>query len=100
MTLNKKAICIFPDSQKINQQINMLEQSGHEGFKILQVKFAEESRCPHHLFFKPHSVKAAEPSKPPERTLFCANVPPWITADSLRRIFQNNGPIGTVVRGN
>lgn len=68
----------------------------YEGFKILPVKFAAESRCPHHLFFKPHSVKAAEPSKPPERTLFCANVPPWMTAEALRRLFQNNGPIEAV----
>ena len=73
----------------------MPEQSGYEGFKILQVKFAEESRCPHHLFFKPHSVKVNEPSKPPERTLFCANVPPWMTSEALRRLFHNNGPIGT-----
>ena len=70
------------------------KSGGYEGFKILPVKFTAESRCPHHLFFKPHSVKASEPTKPPERTLFCANVPPWMTAEALRRLFQNNGPIG------
>jgi Rrp7 RRM-like N-terminal domain len=76
--------------------MKMPEQNSYEGFKILPVKFAAESRCPHHLFFKPHSVhkQAAEPTKPPERTLFCANVPPWMTSEALRRLFLNNGPIG------
>jgi hypothetical protein len=37
----------------------MVELSGGQaGFKILQVKFAAESQCPHHIFFKNHNVKA------------------------------------------
>jgi hypothetical protein len=37
----------------------MVELSGgQDGFKILQVKFAAESQCPHHIFFKNHNVKA------------------------------------------
>jgi len=47
-----------------NHKLCRNKSAAMKGFRILLVKFAEESRCPHHLFFKPHSVKAsvAEPN--------------------------------------
>lgn len=59
-----------------------------DGFKILQIKFKEESAHAHQLFFKQHAVRVLEPSKPTDRTLFCANIPPWLDTDALKRIFQ------------
>ena len=59
-----------------------------DGFKILQIKFKEESTHAHQLFFKPHAVRVLEPTKPTDRTLFCANIPPWLDTDALKRIFQ------------
>eukprot|EP00092_Neocalanus_flemingeri_P012816 GFUD01013809.1.p1 GENE.GFUD01013809.1~~GFUD01013809.1.p1 ORF type:complete len:275 (+),score=107.29 GFUD01013809.1:39-863(+) len=68
----------------------------YEDFQVLQLKFSPSHQSCHHLFFKPHSVRVEEPLKPRDRTLFCANIPPWATVDTLRRIFQPNGPVEQV----
>jgi len=68
----------------------------HEDFKVLKLKFSSSSQNSHHLFFKPHNVRVEEPLKPRERTLFCANIPPWATVESIKRIFQANGPIENI----
>ena len=59
-----------------------------EGFRIQEVKFREENKHAHQVFFKPHNVRVLEPSKPTDRTLFCANIPPWMTEEALKRMFQ------------
>jgi len=71
-------------------------QHSYEDFKVLQLKFSPTSQNCHHLFFKPHTVRAEEPLKPRDRTLLCANIPPWATAEAIRRIFQANGPVEQV----
>jgi len=67
-----------------------------EGFRILHVKFREDCKTAHDVFFKPHSVRSEEVKKPSDRTIFAANIPPWATVDSVKRIFQPNGPIEAV----
>lgn len=68
----------------------------YDEFQVLQLKFSPSTQSTHHLFFKPHTVRAEEPLKPRDRTLFCANIPPWATAEAIKRIFQANGPIEQV----
>jgi len=70
--------------------------TNYEDFRVLPLKFNAESTAPHYLFFKPHKVRAEEPTKPRDRTLFCANIPPWATPDALQRVFQKNGAIEAV----
>jgi hypothetical protein len=41
------------------------------------VKFNAESTTQHWLFYKEHSVREKNASKPPNRTLFIINVPPY-----------------------
>ena len=65
----------------------------YEDYNILKLKFKESSRSSHHVFIKPHSARIDEELRPKERTLFCTNIPPWATADSIKRIFHMNGPI-------
>lgn len=67
-----------------------------EGFRVLKVKFRENCKSSHDVFFKPHSVRSDEICKPADRTLFVANIPPWATAESVKRIFQPNGSIEAV----
>ena len=68
----------------------------YEDFRVLTLKFSTEQKHGHQLFFKPHNVRAEEPLKPRDRTLFLANIPPWATVEAVTRIFQRNGPIEAV----
>jgi len=68
----------------------------YDDFHVLKLKFSCAQNSAHHLFFKPHSVRVEEPTKPRDRTLFCANIPPWADTDSIKRIFQANGPVEEV----
>ena len=45
---------------------------------------------------KEHNVRVLEPSKPPDRTLFCANIPPWLDVQAIKRIFSASGPIENI----
>eukprot|EP00088_Acartia_fossae_P043181 TRINITY_DN4545_c0_g1_i1.p1 TRINITY_DN4545_c0_g1~~TRINITY_DN4545_c0_g1_i1.p1 ORF type:complete len:284 (-),score=68.88 TRINITY_DN4545_c0_g1_i1:64-915(-) len=67
-----------------------------EGFQSIRLKFRAENEHGHQLFFKPHSVRVLEPTKPADRTLFCANIPPWATKEAIERIFKVNGSIENV----
>ena len=46
----------------------------YEDFRVLTLKFSTEQKHGHQLFFKPHNVRAEEPLKPRDRTLFLANM--------------------------
>ena len=70
--------------------------SEFDDFKVLKLKFSNKNQSHHQVLFKPHNVRVEEPLKPRDRTLFCANIPPWATPQSLQRIFQLNGPIQAV----
>ena len=67
-----------------------------EGFRVLRVKYREDSKTGHDVFFKPHSVRNDDDNKPSDRTIFAANIPPWATTESIKRIFQPNGPVEAV----
>ena len=67
--------------------------SEFEDFKTLKLKFREENQSYHQILFKPHNVRVEEPLKPRDRTLFCANVPPWATTETIQRVFQLNGAV-------
>jgi len=73
-----------------------MSETAYEDFHVLKLKFSETSQSAHHLFFKPHNVRIDEPLKPRDRTLFCANIPPWASTKCIKRIFQANGPIENV----
>ena len=65
-------------------------------FRILKLKFSDKCNSHHQVLFKPHNVRVDEPLKPRERTLFCANIPPWATVEAVRKIFQLNGNIENI----
>jgi len=68
----------------------------YEDFRVLRMKFRADSEHGHQVFFKAHSVRVEEPSKPRDRTLFCANLPPWASVEAITRLFQRNGPVEAV----
>lgn len=49
---------------------------------------------------KEHSLRHQEENKPPGRTLFVLNVPPYITEDNLKHLFSHGGKILTVILQN
>ena len=74
----------------------IMTTSEYDEFKVMRLRFSEKTVSHHLVLFKPHSVRVDEPLKPRERTLFCANIPPWAPADSVRNIFQLNGNIENI----
>jgi len=65
----------------------------YQDFRTLRLKFSADCEHSHQVFFKPHNVRVEEPMKPRDRTLFCANIPPWATSDCLARIFRRCGAV-------
>lgn len=50
----------------------------------IPVKFSEKNQSPHYLYVKEHKVREeTDPKRPPNRTLFILNVPPYCTEVSL-----------------
>jgi ribosomal RNA-processing protein 7 len=71
-----------------------------DSHRVIPVKFAEASVSAHQIFFKPHRVASEhmlDESKPVGRTLFASNVPAWASPDSIKRVFQANGAVESVI---
>lgn len=56
-------------------------------FSVVCLKFSEESKGIHQLLWKKHSVRSYCNKKPPDRTLFVVNVPPYCTKVSFFLLF-------------
>jgi ribosomal RNA-processing protein 7 len=67
------------------------------GFTVLPLYFSSDSSCGHDIFIKEHSVRTYDEKKPPGRTLFIINLPPYVNEDNLEKIFSIAGKIKTVV---
>jgi len=65
-------------------------------FRQLKLKFSSQQTCFHQILFKPHNIRVEEESKPRDRTLFLANIPPWATPQVIKKIFRVNGNISNV----
>lgn len=65
-------------------------------FRSLPIKFSSESRSHHVLFFKEHKVREHDERKPPNKTLFVVNVPPYCKEDCLKRVFSDCGKVVNV----
>lgn len=63
---------------------------------MLPVQLQASSTAYHELFIKEHSLYKQEPDKPIGRTLFIANVPPYSTESSFKRVFSCAGKIESV----
>ena len=49
------------------------------GFRTIRVKFSETCCSYHFLYFKSHTVRDEDTTKPPDKTLFVVNIPPYCT---------------------
>ncbi|KAL8221811.1 UNVERIFIED_CONTAM: Ribosomal RNA-processing protein 7 A [Gekko kuhli] len=59
------------------------------GYTAIPVKFSEKHQSPHYLYMKEHKVRdETDPKRPPNRTLFILNVPPYCTEECLSRLFS------------
>ncbi|XP_063961803.1 ribosomal RNA-processing protein 7 homolog A-like isoform X1 [Lytechinus pictus] len=67
------------------------------GFRVVPVKFNEKSSAGHMLYYKEHSVKEIDDSKPTDRTLFVVNVPPYCNQECLERLFGGCGSVESVI---
>lgn len=74
----------------------MAKSESYQGFKAFRVKFNAESTTQHWLYYKEHSVREKNASKPPNRTLFIVNVPPYCNEDCFKRIFSSCGPVTSI----
>ena len=64
--------------------------------KILKVKFNISYNSVQEVAFCEHKTNEPSPEKPLKRTLFLSKIPPWVTDDSLKRIFSINGAVSNV----
>ncbi|KDR09508.1 ribosomal RNA-processing protein 7 homolog A isoform X1 [Zootermopsis nevadensis] len=74
----------------------MAKSDTFKGFKAFPVKFSAESTTQHWLYYKEHSVREKNSSKPTNRTLFIINVPPYCNKDCFKRIFSVCGSVTSV----
>lgn len=68
-----------------------------QGFKVMKLRFSEESQGVHHMLWKRHNVRIYNKLKPPERTLFVVNVPSYCNEASFKRLFQVFGDVADVL---
>ncbi|XP_078052733.1 ribosomal RNA-processing protein 7 homolog A isoform X2 [Augochlora pura] len=64
-------------------------KQSHKNFKMW-IQFDQENVDKHQLFFKEHSIRNQEPEHPRGRTLFVLNIPPYVTAEVLKRVFDKH----------
>lgn len=67
---------------------------------VVALRFSPSSTSYHNLFIKEHSVRSNNDNKPLGQTLFVLNVPPYVTADSLKNVFELSGKIQQVIFDN
>ncbi|XP_078052732.1 ribosomal RNA-processing protein 7 homolog A isoform X1 [Augochlora pura] len=65
-------------------------KQSHKNFKTVWIQFDQENVDKHQLFFKEHSIRNQEPEHPRGRTLFVLNIPPYVTAEVLKRVFDKH----------
>ncbi|XP_071524194.1 ribosomal RNA-processing protein 7 homolog A-like [Panulirus ornatus] len=70
--------------------------SSVHGFQVVGLIFSEKSKGVHQLLWKKHSGRLYNKSKPPDRTLFIVNVPPYCTKDAFQRLFAEFGKVENV----
>lgn len=58
-------------------EIKMASEVG--GFRTICVKFNEKCSSYHFLYFKKHSMRDEDATKPSDKTLFVVNIPPYCT---------------------
>ncbi|XP_004675677.1 PREDICTED: ribosomal RNA-processing protein 7 homolog A [Condylura cristata] len=67
------------------------------GYSAIPIKFSGKQRASHYLYAREHRVReGARSSRPPKRTLFVLNVPPYCTEDCLARLLSPCGPVQSV----
>ncbi|CAG9767988.1 unnamed protein product [Ceutorhynchus assimilis] len=71
-----------------------------QGFKVVSVVFSSKSTTFHELFIKEHSLRHQEDNKPPGRTLFVLNIPPYVTEENLKNLFSPCGKVLNVILQN
>ncbi|XP_014260979.1 ribosomal RNA-processing protein 7 homolog A isoform X1 [Cimex lectularius] len=62
-------------------------------YKVVKLKFKDESETVHHVLMKEHSVRETCSKKPPKRTLFILGTPPFVTEEAYKNAFS---PFGSV----
>ena len=76
----------------------MIDPKKMEGpaFKELLLKFDESYEGARKAYFMEHKTATPCPEKPLGRTIYVTCVPPWATAQSLERVFSENGAVQSV----
>lgn len=65
-------------------------------FAALELKLTEESKAPHIVYLKEHSVREHTNDKPQGRTLLAVNIPPYVDEKGIKKAFRKAGTIQSV----
>ncbi|KAM3597992.1 uncharacterized protein V6R79_012185 [Siganus canaliculatus] len=64
------------------------------GFAVLSLQFSSDSVAQHKLYVKEHKVRAEQKSRrPPDRTLFVLNIPPYCSEAVVKELFSQFGSV-------
>jgi len=58
---------------------------------------SKDTTCPHELFVKEHSLRHQDDDKPPGRTLFVLNIPPYLNSTHVKSVFSSTGAVSNVI---
>uniref|UniRef100_A0A1A9X2K3 RRM domain-containing protein n=1 Tax=Glossina brevipalpis TaxID=37001 RepID=A0A1A9X2K3_9MUSC len=67
-----------------------------EGYKVIPLRVSANAEHCHSVYMKEHFIRLIDPNKPKGRTLFIVNLPPYVTAQSLEKFFQQYGTVELV----
>mgnify|MGYP000552436679 CR=1 FL=1 len=63
---------------------------------IYEIRFKDGDDVGHHLFIREHTTRVEEESRPSGKTILISNVPPWCSAQTLKKLFARFGNIENV----
>lgn len=66
-------------------------------FIVIKVKYDQQSKASHHLFYKKHKLGKKDLSDLSSRTLFVSNIPPYCTEQGLKNVFGSFGKVERVL---
>ncbi|XP_041986784.1 ribosomal RNA-processing protein 7 homolog A [Aricia agestis] len=73
------------------------KQTKPHNLKALEIKLNESSINPHTIYFKEHTVREQSNDKPPGRTLFLINIPPYVDEKGIANAFSEAGVVDNVI---
>jgi len=78
--------------------VKIMSSKEIQGYKAIPIVLSKDGTSSHELLVKEHSLRLQESDKPPGRTLFVLNIPPYITDEDMKTLFTSAVKVLTVTQ--